>query len=202
MKKILLTSCGIIGERLVTEFKKLFTKEILELKLLYIPVAADGEDGDKTWLDEEYATILELGIKQENILEYKLDYDININNFDAIYMIGGNTEYLLKMIRKTNFDKKIHEAIENGVVYIGSSAGSMVLGANIYASNTFFKDEKRYLKDDELNALNIFNGSIIPHFQRKDKSKVDAFKRSHESEVYGINDEHAILIIDNEIKEL
>jgi len=202
MKKILLTSCGIIGDTLVTEFKKLFDKEMSELKLLYIPVAAYGEDGDKSWLDEEIVTILDLGIKKENILEYNMDYDLDINAFDAIYMMGGNTEYLLKMMRKYNFSIKIQEAINYGVLYIGSSAGSMVLGTNIYASNTFFPDEKRWLKDDELDALNIFNGSIIPHFQKKDKRKVERFKNSHPNKVYGIDDEHAILIIDDLIREL
>ncbi len=56
---------------------------------------------------EEYKTILNLGIIESNITEYKIGNNINIDYFDVIYMMGGNTFYLLDVIRKTGFDKVI-----------------------------------------------------------------------------------------------
>ena len=68
MKKIVLTSCGIIDNELKSQFYNLLNKDISEIKLLYITIAVDGEKNtDRTWLEEEYATILDLGIKEENI---------------------------------------------------------------------------------------------------------------------------------------
>ena len=111
-RQLVLTSCWIINENLRKEFFKLLTKDVKEIKLLYITTAIDGEDvSDTSWIDDEFQTILDLGIKEENIKEYKMDYDIDLSLFDMIYMMGGNTFYLLKKIRDTKFDIKLKEAI-------------------------------------------------------------------------------------------
>lgn len=71
------------------EFYKLLDKEIDTIKVLYITTAIDGEDdSDISWIDEEFKTILDLGIKKENIKEYKMDYEIDLSLYDMIYMIG------------------------------------------------------------------------------------------------------------------
>ena len=92
-------------------------KEIENIKVLYITTAIDGEDdSDTSWIAEEFKTILDLGIKKENIKEYKMDHEIDLSLYDMIYMMGGNTFYLLKKIRDTKFDIKLNEAINNGIV--------------------------------------------------------------------------------------
>ena len=82
-------------------------------------------------MDVEYNTILDLGIKKENIIEYKIGNEINLDDYDIIYMMGGNTFYLLDTIRKYNFDKDIISFLEKGKLYIGSSAGSEILGNSV-----------------------------------------------------------------------
>ncbi len=126
MNNIVLTSCGIRNEDFKDRFYRIVSKEkINNKKVLYITTASDGEeDDDKSWMDEEYKTILDLGINEPNIIEYKIGNDINIDDFDIIYMMGGNTFYLLDVIRKTGFDKIIVDFINKGKIYIGSSAGS------------------------------------------------------------------------------
>ena len=75
-------------------------KDVKDIKVLYITTASDGEaDSDKTWMEEEFQTILDLGILKENITEHKIGNEININEFDVMYMMGGNTFYLLNIIR-------------------------------------------------------------------------------------------------------
>ena len=111
-KKIVLTSCGIINQDLKKEFYKLLNKEIEKVKVLYITTAIDGEDGsDTSWIEEEFQTILDLGIIKENVKEYKMDYDIDLSLYDMIYMMGGNTFYLLKKIRDTKFDIKLSKFV-------------------------------------------------------------------------------------------
>ena len=81
----------------------------------------DGEPVDnRAWVDKEYKTILDFGVSESNITEYKIGNDLNIDDFDIIYMMGGNTIYLLHMIKKYNFDKVIKEALNKGIIYIGS----------------------------------------------------------------------------------
>ena len=85
MNNIVLTSCGIRKESFKKRFYEIVSKEELNnKKVLYITTASDGEDDDKTWMDEEYKTILDLGINESNIIEYKIGNDINIDDFDII----------------------------------------------------------------------------------------------------------------------
>ena len=120
---IVLTSCGVINEDFKERFFGLFGKPVEELRMLYITTAADGESGDKSWMGEEYQRILGLGFRPENIVEYKIGSSLdNLRDFDLIYMLGGNTFYLMKMIRESGFEAQLRDAIDAGVVYVGSSA--------------------------------------------------------------------------------
>ena len=165
MGKVVLTSCGIIDSKLKEQFYNLLNKDINTIKLLFITIAVDGEkDTDRTWLEEEYASILDLGIKEENITEFHYEENINFSAYDIIYMIGGNTFYLLKELREKNLDEKIIQAINNGVIYIGSSAGSIILGKTI---ETALPYNENWVNLVNFEDLKIVDGIIIPHANRK-----------------------------------
>ncbi len=199
MKKIVLTSCGIISEDLKREFYKLLPKNIQDIKVLYITTAVDGESGnDTSWIQEEYKTILDLGIKEENIKEYKMDYDLDVSNYDLIYMMGGNTFYLMKKIRETHFDLKIKDAINKGVIYVGSSAGSIIMGSTVELALPYDKNEVD-LKD--FTGINLINGIIVPHANRKQEFITEK-RNQYKEHIYDINDEHGIIITDSDFKEL
>jgi len=163
---IVLTSCGIINEDFKARFYAIASKErVGEMKLLYITTAADGEDGEKSWLDKEFQTIIALGFKLENIVEYKIGQsDENVMDFDAIYMMGGNTFYLLDMIRKTGFGETIKAFIDAGKIYIGSSAGSEIMSDSIEPALGY--DENNVGMTD-YTGLGIVSGIVVPHCARK-----------------------------------
>lgn len=191
MKKIVLTSCGIIDDRLKKQFYNLLNKDISQIKLLFITIAVDGEkDTDRTWLNEEYATILDLGIKEENIEEFNYEENIDFGNYDAIYMIGGNTFYLLKELREKHLDEKIKEAINSGVIYIGSSAGSIVLGETI---ETALPYDENWVNLDDFTGLKIVDGIIIPHANRKQVFIKEA-KEKYGDKIIELYDDFGIVI--------
>lgn len=193
MKNIILTSCGIINEELKKQFYRIINiEEIKDKKVLYITTASDGEnDSDKSWMDDEYKTILNLGFEEKNIYEYKIGQkEININNFDVIYMMGGNTFYLMDMIRKYNFDRIIKNAIDNGIIYIGSSAGSIILGNSVEYALPF--DENNVDMKD-FTGLKIIDGIIIPHANRKEEF-INKVKNGINEKLYLLYDENGIII--------
>lgn len=198
-KKIVLTSCGIINNELKQEFLKLLNKNIEDAKMLYITTAIDGEDDPTAkWISREYQTILNLGIKEENIKEYKMDYDIDLSKYDMIYMMGGNTFYLLKKIIDTRFDIKLKDAINKGLIYIGSSAGSIICGTTIELARAY---DENNVNITDFTGLKIVNGIIFPHANKK-LEFINENKNKYKDRLYLIHDEHGI-IIDNEIiKEL
>lgn len=193
MKNIILTSCGIIKEDLKNSFYKIISKDEIKYKrVLYITTAIDGEDdGDKSWIAREYKTILDLGINESNITEYKIgSNDIDINNFDIIYMMGGNTFYLLDMIRKYNFDNSIRKFISKGKIYIGSSAGSEILGNSIEPALPY--DENKVNMHD-FSGLKLVNGLIIPHSNKKEEF-ISNLKNNSSEELYLLYDGDGIII--------
>ncbi len=169
MKKLVLTSCGIRNDEFKEKFYKLISKEDLyNSKVLYITTAVDGEKEDnREWVYKEYKTILDLGINESNITEYKIGNKINIDDYDIIYMMGGNTIYLLDMVRKYNFGEVIKDFINKGKIYIGSSAGSQIIGSTIELGAKY---ENNFINMTDFTALGIVNKEIIPHVNKKEIS--------------------------------
>lgn len=189
MKKIVLTSCGIICEDLKQHFYKLLNRDIAEVKVLFVKIASEGElDPDKTWIDEEYQSILNLGIKAKNIIEYNLG--MKLKEFDVIYMLGGNTFYLMKKIREHKIDIEIKEAIENGVVYVGSSAGSVIMGKSIETSLPY---DENWIKLEDFAGLNYIDGNVIPHSNRK-QEYIEKLKQENKDNIITLYDDYGIII--------
>lgn len=193
MSNIILTSCGIVNDEFKNRFYNIVNKDKLrDMKVLYITTASDGEpDDDKSWMDTEFNTILDLDILQDNIIEYKIGMDnINLDNFDIIYMMGGNTFYLLDVIRKTNFDEKIRNFINSGKIYIGSSAGSEILGNSISVALGFDENNVNMI---DFTGLKIVNGLIVPHCNRK-KEFIDSLENTTTEELYLLYDGDGMII--------
>ena len=177
MQNIVLTSCGITNEDFKNKLYELISKdELKNKKVLYITTASDGEpDDDKSWMEIEFKTILDLGISKDNIVEYKIgNSSLNIDNFDIMYMMGGNTFYLLDVIRNTHFDKEIKKFVNSGKLYIGSSAGSEILGNSIEPALGYDDNNVRMT---DFSGLKIINGLIIPHCNRKEEY-IESLKNS------------------------
>ena len=192
MGNIILTSCGIINEKFKEQFYKIINKEeVKDKKVLYITTASDGEnDIDKSWMDNEYKTILNLGFEEKNIYEYKIGKnEININDFDVIYMMGGNSFYLMDMIRKYNFDETIKNAIDNGIIYIGSSAGSIILGNSVEYALPF---DENNVKLKDFVGLKLIDGIIIPHANKKEEF-INTVKEKISDKLYLLYDEDGIV---------
>lgn len=189
MKNIILTSCGFRDEELKNKLYEIIPKEeLINKKVLYITTAIDGErDDNKEWVAKEYKTILDLGISERNITEYKIGNEVNINDYDIIYMMGGNTIYLLDMIRKNNFGKVIKDFLDKGKIYIGSSAGSQVLGTTISLNAIY---ENNFVNMTDFTALGIVNGEIVPHANKKE----ELIKNSNRDDLILLYDGKGIII--------
>ena len=192
MRNLILTSCGIINEEFKNSFYKLVSKDELKNKtVLYITTASDGEmDDDKSWMEAEFKTILELGISENKIVEYKIGKsNVDIHSFDIMYMMGGNTFYLLDVIRKTDFDKEIINFINSGKIYIGSSAGSEILGNSI---ETALGYDDNNVGMTNFMGLKVIDGLIIPHCNRKQKY-INALKKNLPEELILLYDGDGVI---------
>jgi dipeptidase E len=161
MRKIFLSSSfKDVSDLLVT-----FAGDNLEGKTVtFIPTAAIHEkvnfyvNSGKKALEKMGLLVDELEISTATTLEITS----KIQNNDFIYVTGGNTFFLLQELRKTGADKIIETQIMAGKLYIGESAGSMVLAPNI----EYIKDMDNPAIASELksyDALNIIDFYPLPH---------------------------------------
>lgn len=82
---------------------------------------------------------------------------------DYIYISGGNTFYLLQELKRTGADKIIIEEISNAKIFIGESAGSMVLSHNIeYAK--MMDDSYKAENLDNYQSLGVVDFYPLPHY--------------------------------------
>ena len=78
--------------------------------------------------------LLDAGISEDNIVIYDLDRIMNCDelcNFNAIYVCGGTPQHLLNKMNETEFYIPLKKFLNNGGVYVGVSAGSVVLSKNL-----------------------------------------------------------------------
>ena len=54
----------------------------------------------------------------------------------CIYVLGGNTFYLLHHMRRSGLDSLVRRRVEQGALYVGCSAGSIVAGRSIVPRHT------------------------------------------------------------------
>lgn len=172
-KKIFLTSNGLNDKS-----KKLFFegigKEPGDVRVIYVPTAGLSSDGARESFAIGLYELLNMGIRDNNIFVYNLElllskgyektyssYIVNVpllakvltendlQMFDAILVGGGESTVLCREMVRTGFDKFLKLAIEQGLTYVGISAGSMYAAGN--------------LKE----GMHLIDNAIIPHWDGK-----------------------------------
>lgn len=87
----------------------------------------------------------------------------SISGADYVFVSGGNTFFLLQELKRKGADKMIVEHINNGKLYIGSSAGSAIVSKDIgYVKYMDSPDAAPDLNCD-FSALSVVDFCIVPH---------------------------------------
>lgn len=183
-------------------FGKLLVTKPEETKVAYIPTAGN-EESDKGYQLQSKATLTALGI--QDIVEIDLMQKENFAVLDECHVVfvdGGNTYYLLKAIRESKFDQKLKELLSNEKIYVGVSAGSMVLGTSIETAALGNADRNDVGLEDP-RALRQVPFMIAPHFEETDQAEMDAFaKKAALRPIVGLEDGQAILCVGDRYKLL
>lgn len=121
---------------------------------------------------------------------------------EYIYISGGNTFFLLQELRRVEADKMIIEQIKSGKLYIGESAGSVILSPDIEYMK--YMDDCRVATDlISFQSLNIVNFYPLPHqncfpFMKKVEKIISLYK--NELPLKPISNCQVILVNGDDIK--
>lgn len=136
-----------------------------QIRILYVTTAAKGVE-NQGYLERHKLAMTKRGYQFEEIdIEGKTQQQLQdaIKGKNIIHVEGGNTFYLLKAVRQSGFDKILKEAVDSGIVYAGTSAGSYIACPTIETSTWGPKVKDRYGLED-LTGLNFVPFILKAHY--------------------------------------
>lgn len=137
-----------------------------DLNLAFIKTAAEVEKGDLEWLKKDRQSLVKAGFKVFDFtITGKKEREIkeNLDKADILYFSGGNQFYLLKKMQESSILNLIKNYVKQGKIYIGSSAGSVIAGPDIYISR-FIDEAGKAAQLRSYKGLNLVDFTVFPHW--------------------------------------
>nr|WP_146999061.1 Type 1 glutamine amidotransferase-like domain-containing protein [Leptotrichia trevisanii] len=198
LKNMILTSSLYESIELV---KKFLDKNTESKKILFIPTATNVDEYKK-YIHLTQKVFEDFGYEVENFDVSVFSEEIakeKLSEAKIIFISGGNTFYLLQELKRKNLIPYLKERIENGLLYIGESAGSVIAAPDIeYAS---IVDDKTLATElDDYTGLNLVDFYIVPHFEEEpfvesSRNTVELYKDKLDLKL--INNKEVILVENN-----
>lgn len=160
MKNILLASTSsLFGEAylayLTTEIKELFkdTDEVI-----FIPYARPGGISHDDYTAKAAEAFAALNIKLTGLHTYA-NPKVAIRNAKGFFAGGGNTFLLVKQLHELGLMEPMKAAVENGVPYLGTSAGSNIGGISMQTTN-----DMPIVYPPSFQTLGLVPFNLNPHY--------------------------------------
>lgn len=166
----------------------LFIREIEKTKkrVLYVPIALRrdkiGYEACFDWITGVLSSHSKEFIDISMCLDLRALSLSDIDKFDAIYIGGGNTYFLLNEVKRTEFDNFLTEFLKKGKIVYGGSAGAIILGKSIATVS----EEKLAGCADENGLSFLGDFSVRCHFSQEEKNKIDDFTIKYNISVIAI----------------
>lgn len=128
-------------------------------RVLFVPYALQNRDGYAAVVRER---LQRMGYESESIHQAPNPADA-VASAPAVFIGGGNTFRLLKALYEHRLLAPIRQRVDQGVPYIGSSAGSNVAGPTIKTTK-----DMPIVQPPSFDALGLVSFQISPHFQDPD----------------------------------
>ncbi len=134
----------------------LFFKGIEEV--LFIPYARPGGISHEDYTSIADNTFRKIGISVRGIHQFK-DPIKAIQSSKAIFTGGGNTFVLVNALHQNSLMPVIKNAVENGTLYFGTSAGSNITGVNMKTTN-----DMPIVYPPSFETLGLIPFNLNPHY--------------------------------------
>lgn len=198
--KFLLTSNGLKG-KLAGIFPTLLRKPASENSVAFDITAAYGDEDNPTWFEKFKDQLRQQGIiniedvdlRNKNQKEIEETFDRS----DIIFVNGGNTFFLLDWMRKSGFDKALKKFLSEDKLYVGVSAGGIVVTPSISIAGVEPGDPNNIGMQD-FTGLNIVDFEFSPHVpDMVTFESVEEYSKTTPNKIYAVDDYSAVLVQDN-----
>lgn len=138
-----------------------------QMRVGYIITASKGTP-DPSYVKKFEKIISDNGVSFEEIdIENKSEEELRkfFEEKNIIHIEGGSTFYLLNAMKVNGFDKLLMELLQQGKVYIGTSAGAAIMGPTIRSSSGISENST----EEILRGLNMVPFVIKAHYTDEKK---------------------------------
>ena len=184
--------------------KKFLNEKTESKKILFIPTATNVDEYKKyIHLTQKVFEDFGYGVENFDISVFSEEtVKEKISETKIVFVSGGNTFYLLQELKKKNLISYLREKIENGLLYIGESAGSVITAPNIgYAD---IVDDKALATElNDYTGLNLVDFYVVPHFEEEpfvesSRKVVELYKDKLDLKV--INNKEVVLVENDDFR--
>ena len=220
--KLLLTSAGTSNDSIRAALVELLGKPIEEASAVAVPTAMYAYPEGVRWGWESLRHFADMGWREMGVLELTALPTLEEEHWrsvveaaDAILVGGGNTCYLSYWFQESGLAERLPPLLDRGLVYLGVSAGSMVVtpGLNVdrerlAATGVYYDDEY-----DEVTiagagsdaGLGLVAFGVRPHLGSEDFPMVteEAMQRAAakiDYPLYAIDDQTALKVVDDRVQ--
>lgn len=167
---------------------------IVGQKIAYIPTAANGEHQYGSWRTESgtWKMLNNMDVDLTPVILEEIE-DVRgiLESSDIVWMAGGTCGYLMYWLRRRGVDRYLRDLLDDGLIYIGSSAGSMVAGASLDLAEWY--PGEREVGASVIPTLGLVDFNIFPHYREE-----MTIKESH-GEMYLLKDGETIIVEGEEV---
>ncbi len=203
--KLILSSAGFCTGEIVNQCVELVKKPKKDIRFTVINEAYAVEYGDHSWVLDDLNRIktnFKGYLELVNLLALNIkDIEERMRLSDVIYVVGGHTDYLMSVFRQTGLSQLLPSLFKEKV-YVGSSAGSMVMGRRVSteAYLRLYGEVHNYDTDEYLGLVDF---AISPHldnqlFPNNHQQTLLEAAKSYPGVIYGLRDDAAIIINNDE----
>lgn len=204
MRKIVAIGGGELREKTtlkIDEYLATLAKERAgdrRANALFIPTASHDFMPYYNTFHKVYTGIFD--IKTDVALTVFKDVDLEklkakFEKADLIYVGGGDTVFMMQSWEKSGVLPLLKEAYQRGVILAGLSAGAICWFSDIYTDSLKTEDGVEYAM---FKGLGWIDGVVSPHYNLR-ANQFDEIVKTQFSKAYGIEDNAALLIEDEQI---
>ncbi len=165
-------------------------------KILYIPVALDRDFLGFEACFDWFSDVISHNAKNKDI-----DFSMRLSNdevppleeYEAVYIGGGNTFKLLDYVLSKELDEKLREYLNGGGIVYGGSAGAIIFGKDIRTVEE--ENDKNY---KNFLGLNYVNGlSLVCHYAESLDNKIFDSVKNINGKIVALAEGAGLIVSDN-----
>lgn len=188
----------------LTKLETFIGQSLSNLNIAYIPTAANGEYFG-SWKSSSSLEKLQIINPNFDIVELenyrKQDIFASLHKADVIWFAGGMAGYLMYWIRRSKLDLALPDLLNQGKIYVGSSAGSAVTGPSLYSAEYYIGEEEPGAS--KIPGLGLIDFEIYPHLDESQCNETEEiWRKVGKGKLCLLKDGDAVTVVDGKIEIL